>query len=343
MNRICSTLAGEGFDVQLVGRERGNAEKLNSKTYSQKRLKCFFDKGKLFYAEFNIRLFFYLLFQKTDIICAIDLDTLGAAFLASRFKKVKLFYDSHEYFTEVIELAHRPVSRKIWRMLEAFFVPRVEVAYTVSENLRRIFQEKYKVKFHLIRNLPLLEEYTKPEKGEKYIVYAGVVNEGRGLEEMIEAMNYIDCKFIICGHGDLLEQLIEKVHNLGMSEKVKFYGAMKPDELKIIVRKAYLGVLLLRNEGLNYYYSLANKFFDYMHAGIPQVTSDFPEYRIINEKYKVAALIDLNVQAIVKTINKLLSDQEYYDELAGNAVQARKEYNWQKEAETLIQIYKSNG
>jgi glycosyltransferase involved in cell wall biosynthesis len=344
MARICNTLATEGFEVMLLGRKWKISEKLTPKAYIQRRLTCFFNKGKLFYIEFNIRLFFSLLFIKADIICANDLDTLTAAFLASRLKKTKLFYDSHEYYTEVIELVKRPLVRKIWLMIEELFVPKTDRAYTVSESLQRVFEEKYKIKFDLIRNMPLLEEHEIiVQKEEKYIIYAGVLNAGRGLEETIEAMKFIDCKLLICGDGDILEQLKQMVNELHLNNKVIFHGAVQPEELRAIIRKAYLGILLLRNESLNYYYSLANKFFDYMHAGIPQITIDFPEYRVINEKYKVSELIDLNVEDIVRSVNKLLSDHVYYDELSSNALKAKKVFNWQKESQTLIEIYKSNG
>ncbi|HJS53916.1 MAG TPA: hypothetical protein VJ765_05210, partial [Chitinophagaceae bacterium] len=76
MQRICSTLAGAGYDVLLVGRKLKTSPPLSNKHYGQRRLNCCFKKGKLFYTEFNIRLFFFLLFKKMDCICAIDLDTI---------------------------------------------------------------------------------------------------------------------------------------------------------------------------------------------------------------------------------------------------------------------------
>jgi glycosyltransferase involved in cell wall biosynthesis len=343
MARICHALAAEGFEIVLVGREKGTSPALSKKTYNEKRLKCIFNKGKLFYLEYNIRLFFYLLTLKTDIICAIDLDTMTAAFMAAKLKRKKLFYDSHEYYTEVIELAQRPLTKKIWLSVEAFTVPGADCALTVSESLRKIYEEKYKVKFHLVRNLPLLEESVPVVKGEKYIIYAGVVNKGRGLEEMIEAMKFIDCKLVIAGNGDILDELMLKVNQAQLNDKVTFKGAVRPEELRALIRNAYIGILLLRNESLNYYYSLANKFFDYMHAGIPQISSDFPEYRSINEQYKVADLIDLNIENIVKSVNRLLSDKAYYDELAANAEKAKKVFNWQKESQILIEIFRKYG
>ena len=61
MNRICTSLAAHGYNVVLVGRRRKQSQPLRKEKYQQKRLRCWFQKGKVFYAEYNFRLFFYLL------------------------------------------------------------------------------------------------------------------------------------------------------------------------------------------------------------------------------------------------------------------------------------------
>lgn len=341
MDRICSTLVKEGFDVLLVGRKKRYSAELVEKIYEQKRLNCYFEKGKSFYIEYNLRLFFYLLGLKFDVVCAIDLDTIVPCFIAGRIKRKKVVYDAHEYFTEVIELVKRPVIQGFWRRIEAFFVPRCEQAYTVSESIKNIFDEKYGTNFKVIRNIAVLEEYTLVKKPEKYMIYIGAVNEGRGLEQLIKAMKYIDLELYICGDGDILNNLIALSSKLGLEKKVKFLGYVKPDQLKELTRNAYLGYLLLDRLSESYYYSLANKFFDYIHAGIPQVTIDFPEYRIINKQYKVAELIALKEEEIVKAVNKLLYDKEYYNMLVENTRKATLRYNWQTESQELVDIYKA--
>ena len=66
MIRICSSLANAGYDVLLVGRRQRKSMPLDVKMFRQKRLACFFEKGKAFYFEYNVRLFVYLLFKKGD-------------------------------------------------------------------------------------------------------------------------------------------------------------------------------------------------------------------------------------------------------------------------------------
>jgi glycosyltransferase involved in cell wall biosynthesis len=259
----------------------------------------------------------------------------------ARLRNKKLVFDAHEHFTELIEVVDRPFVRKIWLGMEKLLLPRVKHAYTVSENLRRIFSEKYHCHFELIRNITEYETFSPPEKQEKYIIYAGVVNAGRGLHEFIEAMPFIASKLVICGKGDIFDELVEKVKKLGLEDKVVFMGYLSPEVLKTYIRNAYMGCLLLENKGLSYYYSLANKFFDYMHAGIPQITINFPEYTLINERFRIAVLTELKVEQIIEAANSLLRDKELYQLLCRNAREASHEFNWQKESEKLVRFYKN--
>ncbi|MGC9355288.1 MAG: glycosyltransferase, partial [Mariniphaga sp.] len=108
VHKTCTTLTEMGFEVLLVGRKLPDSQPLSPRIYSAKRLKLLFRKGPLFYACLNLRLFCLLLFSKFDLLLANDLDTLPANFLASKLKNRPLVYDSHEFFTEVPELVHRP-------------------------------------------------------------------------------------------------------------------------------------------------------------------------------------------------------------------------------------------
>lgn len=342
MERICDALSSEGFEVMLVGRRKSDSVGLIEKPYKQKRLSCFWEKGKLFYIEYNIRLFLFLLFQKANVVCAIDLDTIVACYYAGRIKGWKLVYDAHEYYTEVIEVVNRPRIQKIWKIVERFFVPKYDVAYTVSESLASIFTSSYQLHFDVIRNTPVWEAFAKyPSKGERYLIYIGVVNAGRGIEQLIRAMQQIDSKLYICGKGDVLEEMQHLVRSLGLIDKVVFLGYLRPDKLREVTRGACLGYLLLEASSKSYYYSLANKFFDYIHAGIPQITIDFPEYRLINSEYKVAELVELDIDQIVEATNRLLTDEKHYNQLSENTSKARTKYNWQQETEKLIDIYRT--
>ena len=344
MIRICTALSKHGYDVTLVGRKRKNSIPISTKPFQQKRLKCIFNKGALFYAEYNLRLFFFLLFQPFDLVCAVDLDTILPATIVSKFKRKKSVYDAHEYFTEVPELIKRPRVQRIWEGIARFCVPKMDICYTVCNSLAALLSKRYDNHFQLIRNVPFsynlnLEEL--PAKNKRIILYQGALNDGRGLEQVIEAMSYIEGAVLeIAGEGDLSKELRELVKVHQVENKVSFLGYLTPEDLKNKTLEATIGLNLLKNKGLNYYYSLANKTFDYIHAEVPAIHMGFPEYIEINTRNEIGILIeDLNVETVAAAIHVLLNDEAFYSKLKSNCKAAKEIYNWELESKQLIKIY----
>lgn len=341
MIRICTSLASAGYGVTLVGRKLRSSIPLTPQPFKQKRISCLFEKGRLFYAEYNIRLFFYLLFKKMDCIGAIDLDTILPCYFISRIKKTKRVYDAHELFCEMKEIVTRPAIYRLWKKIERFTVPKFPLGYTVNQPIAHEFEKMYGVHYEVIRNIALLKEIVPEEKKEKFILYQGAVNEGRSFETLIPAFKNINCKLIICGDGNFMQQARQLVANNGLQDKVIFKGKIKPDELTGITRQAYIGITLFDDKGLSNYYSLANRFFDYLHAGIPQLCVNYPVYAEINSKLPVALLVDdISTKNLAVQLNNLLVNEVLYKELQQNCLVVRQTLNWQEEEKKLIQFYK---
>jgi glycosyltransferase involved in cell wall biosynthesis len=347
MIRICTTLAAHGYDVLLVGRQLPSSMPLQKQSFGQKRLRLLFRKGKIFYLEYNLRLLFFLLFSRFEIVCSVDLDTLLPGFFAARLRGKICVYDAHEYFTEVPEVVDRRFVKKTWELLASLLIPRMKYACTVCESLAQVFMKKYATSFTVIRNLPyegsnLLSFPPGNFPPEKWIlIYQGVLNEGRGLEEMIEAMRFLEgCELWLVGEGDLSNYLRALVDRLALSERIRFWGRVAPVDLPALTAQAHIGLNLLKDKGLNYYFSLANKALDYIQAGIPSINMDFPEYRRLNEEREVFLLVqDLQTTTIVAALNRLQADASFYKWLRQNCLLARKELIWEKEENKLLDFY----
>lgn len=341
MARICDSLAAKGFRVQLIGSRGRRSRPLPPGDYQQVRLFTFFRKGKLFYLEYNLRLFFYLLRQKADILVAIDLDTIVPVYHASALKGTKRVYDAHELFTEMKEVVSRKRIHRIWSWVERTYLPRFPLGYTVSGSIARYFAEKYGVNYAVIRNLPAGGPMVLPiSHRKKHFLYQGAVNEGRGFEALIPAMRKVDAPLIIYGEGNYSAQCKALIRQYGVEDRVTMMGAVPPSALKTITQTAYAGINLVEPVGLNQIYSLANKFFDYIQAGIPQVTMAFPEYQQLNEKYGVAVLVsDLDPDNIASAMNKVWLDEVTYAEMSERCARAAAELRWEEEELTLLRFY----
>ncbi len=342
MHRICSTLAAAGYAVTLAGRLLPESVALKTTLFVQKRLPCHFRKGVLFYAEYNLRLFFFLLTASYDAVCSIDLDTLPAGCCATLLRGKKRVFDAHEYFTEVPEVVNRRIVRACWAFLARICLPFYRHAYTVGPELAAIFTKKYRIAFAVVRNVPHKTLSSPPQQGSG-LLYQGALNAGRGLEPLLVAMQSIEnVSLTLAGEGDCSAALRAQATALQVNDKVQFLGYVQPEDLKKRTRDAWLGLNLLENTGLSYYYSLANKFFDSVQAGIPVLTMNFPEYSALNRQYEVAILLDdLTPASIAAAVQRLQTDQELYLRLQANCLLAREVWNWEREKETLLRVWES--
>lgn len=293
------------------------------------------------YLEFNVRLLLMLLFISTDCYGAIDLDTIVPNLLASKIRGKKRVYDAHELFTELKEIVSRPPIQKIWTGIEQFALPKFKHGYTVNEFIAGEFEKKYSVQYAVIRNLPKLTRTAfNPRTTDRFIIYQGAVNEGRSFETLIPAMRKVNAKLIICGYGNFFNQVRQLIEDEGVGEKVELRGMVRPDELKKLTPMAYAAVMLFEVTGLNQYQSLANRFFDYIMAGVPQICVDYPQYKKLNNRYQIASLIeDTAPDTIAQALNNLLDNDVYYNTIRQNCLIAREELNWQSEEKVLFEFY----
>ncbi len=342
MQRICTSLAANGFAVTLVGRKLKTSLPLTEQLFKQKRLICFFTNGFLFYAEYNLRLFFWLLFQKVDIICAIDLDTILPCYAAAALRGKQRVYDAHELFTEQKEIVTRPTVHKFWLAVEKFAVPKFKKGYTVNQFIADELQRRYSVHYSIVRNLPLFTRLSFGEgPGVRFIIYQGAVNQGRSFETLIPAMQYVNAKLKIFGKGNFFEQVKQLIKDYKVEDKVELLGSVVPAELKQITHQAYIAVTLFERTGLNQFYSLSNRFFDYLMAGVPQVCVNYPEYKKINDKHNIALMVDdTSIKTIAEALNRLLNEEALHEHLRLNCVKARELLNWQEEEKGLVEFYK---
>jgi hypothetical protein len=361
MQRVCSSLAKAGYNIQLVGWQRKGSLPLSVQPYAQYRLRGWFQRGKLFYLEYTIRLFWYLLRRQADVWCCVDLDTAIPLWVRSIIGSQLFVYDAHELFPEVPEVVGRPRVQRVWQWVEDFIVPRTQLRYTVGPALARLFEQRHAGHpFAVVRNMPQRQQSgeeplggiwqppggaARQELPTPVLLYQGVLNVGRGLAQLLEAMPLVPARLVICGEGDCSAALRRQAEDLGLlaTGQVEFRGYVLPTELRQLTAQATVGIMLLENMGLSYYYSLANKFFDYVQAGVPQLCIDFPEYRALNAQHEVAALVpDLEPATLVAGLARLLPGGQpgaYHQQLAENCRRARREWNWQVEEKVLVGLY----
>jgi glycosyltransferase involved in cell wall biosynthesis len=310
-----------------------------------KRFRMLFKRGPLFYAFYNLRLFFFLLFRRRPVmLVSVDLDTLAAGYLVSKLRNIPLLYDSHEYFTEVPELVDRRRVKRTWERIEGMIVPRLRAGIAVSDSIAAVYREKYGVDFRTIRNVPVsMEPGAFPELRDTYpsaykLIYQGALNRGRGIELMIEAMRYIpDTMLFVVGDGDIRTALQQMVHRLKLTDRVAFPGRIPPGRLAGLTAQCDLGFSLEEDLGLNYRMALPNKIFDYIQARVPVLCSDLPEMASLVEEYGVGEVCrERSPQAIAGQVREMLKDVEKRNRWKEQLDNAARELCWEREEQKLL-------
>lgn len=338
--KVCSTLSKNGFKVILIGRKLKSSAALK-RNYKTFRFNLWFHKGPLFYTEYNLRLFFKLLFLKKDILLSNDLDTLLANYIISKIQRKSLVYDSHELFPEIPELVNKPSVKNIWSSLEHKLLPKLKNCYTVCDSISNFYKEKYNTNFKTIKNLPTYKTHQKErfpfdKKDKKIILYQGALNIGRGLELMIETMTYLENHILVLiGSGDITEDLKKQVCLKNIEEKVIFLGKIEPKKLSNLTPNADIGISLEEDLGLNYRFALPNKIFDYIQAEVPILVSNLPEMKQVVLDHKVGDIIEKrNATSLAIQIQKM-HEIDYTSFLK----KAKKELIWEHQEKELLAIF----
>lgn len=353
VHKTCMTLQKCGYWVIEYGRLLPESLPLE-RDYFTLRKKLWFRNGAQFYAEYNIRLFFYLMVKDLDLIVANDLDTLPAAWLAARLRNKRLIYDTHEYYTETPELVNRPAIQNIWKKIENFLLPKVTVILTVNDSIAKLYSDKYNKEVKVSRNIPptftpkkikTRKELGLPDNKYVIILQGTGINIQRGAEEALEAMQYVDnAVLLIAGSGDVLPLLKQMVIRLKIANKVIFKDKMPFAELRQYTLHADLGLAIDKDTNLNYHFSLPNKLFDYIHSGIPTLSSGLIELKQIIDKYDIGYYIENHdPKHIAEVINKIFADKKRYTVVKANTLKAKTDLCWENEEKVLISIIGNHG
>jgi glycosyltransferase involved in cell wall biosynthesis len=354
LHKVAVSLQKIGFIPILVGFRLKSSLRIANRTYECRRFRMLFKKGPLFYSEFNLRLFFYLLFNKLTVLVSNDLDTLLANFLVYKIKhfinkKIKIVYDSHELFTELPELNGRPKTREVWLAIEKWTLPKIKNAITVCEPIAEYYFKKYNVKMHVIKNMPLCNQSIQNNIGlnielpenKKIILYQGALNIGRGIEQVIDLMEYIEnAVFVIAGSGTIEKLLKQRVSEKKLIDKIIFTGKIPFEKLIHLTKKANVGLVLQEDISLSYRYVLPNRLFDFINAGVPVLASALPEIRRIVEAENIGLIVnDLNESELMQKIKSLLDDQILIEKTKKAILNCKSKYCWENEEKKLEDLY----
>ncbi|MCS7161906.1 MAG: glycosyltransferase [Bacteroidia bacterium] len=344
LHKIGLTL-GRFYEVELVGvRTFGERVSLPERPYKVKHLRVPVRGGPLFFLWANGAFLLYLLrHPRWDAVIACDLDILPACWLAAKLRGKAIVLDSRELYTGLPVLMRRPVRRWIWAQLERIFYPRVPYILTVSPPIAAYIQAKYRRWAWVIYNLPLRQPNPPPRYLRRLLIlYQGMLQLERGLEELIGALAYTKrWELLIVGDGPLRQWLERLAQLQGVAGRVSFEGLVPFERLPSYAAEAAVGVSGELPRAPNHRYALPNKVFDYLQLGLPVLVGEAPLIRRLVEHYRCGWVVERWLpHRIAQVLVRIASSPQAYEERARNAQQAASQLYWERQAPCIEWIVK---
>jgi glycosyltransferase involved in cell wall biosynthesis len=255
----------------------------------------------------------------------------------------------------------KPLRRSIWKFIESRVLARLNYMYTVSDSIHNLYRKTYHKKLFVVRNLPLKEPpYAAPSPDEDawigsldrlipvnkhLLIFQGAgINESRGAEELVLSMTYLDHKefhLMIIGGGDVINKLKKIIDENQLNEKITLIPKVPFAILNHFTKKAELGLSIDKPSVINHKYSLPNKLFEYLHAGVPVLASRLVEQEKIINQYEVGDFIDDHQpEHIARKIKEIFADPAKMNRWKQNTARVRDEMNWENESKIITSIFK---
>lgn len=290
-----------------------------------------------------------------DVVHANDANALVPALLICAGTRARIIYDSHELWRRRNIRQDRWLAPATEAIIERLGIRRAGGVITVSGSIADWLQRTYRLPERptLVRNIPTARTVPDPKLGrlreltglgpaDKIVSYTGGITTGRGLEETVDAVALLpaDVHLVLLGYGDAsyTAGLLRRAREAGVAERVHLAGSVPSAQVPQTLADADAAVVYVRPICLSYRYSLPNKLFESIHAGLPIVAADLPDTAAIVRQYGVGEVFDAGTpQELAAAIEQVLADPSGYRAAARAAA---AELTWEHEAEHLIGLYR---
>jgi glycosyltransferase involved in cell wall biosynthesis len=278
--------------------------------------------------------------RQYDIIHCHDLDTLPIGiFMKLLNPQVKVIYDAHEHETERAHI--HGITKKIYRLVERFFIRFADSTITVSDSIANEYRDLYHItKPHLVLNCPPLKKrgnynhfrykFGIPQD-QIIFLYQGGLMHHRGIEEIINTFKERKEIVVFMGYGILEDMIKEAAQN---HPNIYYHEAVSPEVLLEYTASADIGLMLIDNISLSYYYCAPNKFFEYIMAGLPVIISDLYEMKKIISQYDNGLVRHHSLAEVLEQINP-----SQIERMKQGSIKAAHYYCWENQEQALLAAY----
>jgi glycosyltransferase involved in cell wall biosynthesis len=299
----------------------------------------------IFYLEFYVRAIFYGLTIRIDIINCHSLMVLPMSVILKRLKGAQLIYDPHELETERVGLAG--VAQRVSKWVERNLIYSADAVIVVGDSISRWYASTYDLdNVYTVKNIPyniqidhsnlFRERFGIPESHQIFL-YQGLVSDGRSINIYLKAFSKArpDQHLVIMGYGSQVTLVKQYAIDLA---NIHFHEAVEPSALLKYTCSADVGLSLIEDVCLSYYYCMPNKFFEYVIAEIPLIVSNFPDMAALVNQHDLGWAIAVSEDALNDTLRKLTTEELAIKKQS--LKKAKHLFSWSSQEQIIAQVYR---
>jgi len=313
-----------------------------------------------FNPRFIIRILFSILKFKPHFIHAHDLPMAPLGLFFGKIFKLPTISDMHENYPAALKAFQKNgilnfifKNYRAAQILEKFCVKRADRLITViEENSQRLIglgvEQK---KIYLVSNTVDLNTFAKKKvddqivkkyEGRFILLYSGFVSPERGLDTVVEGMKHLqeklpEAKLLIVGNGIYIPELEQIVRTSHLENMVEFINWPGHENLGSYLEITDVGISPQPNNE-HWNNSIPHKLFEYMSQSKPVLVTDaIPLKRIVLETESGLFYRTGDSENFAEIILEIASSEINFGKNGMKAV--KEKYNWENDAQTLIEMY----
>jgi glycosyltransferase involved in cell wall biosynthesis len=264
--------------------------------------------------------------------------------LIIKFKKllnVPIVYEFHDL---------KLLENNIPHAMEKYIITNAD-GLIVTTNALMAMIKKYYRRNNLIEKIPLagipFDFKIKVHENESIphfkVFYIGSLYYLQGVDILIKSFEYLKdypCSLHIVGGMDTEIHELEKIaKEIGIHDRIVFYGYRKPMELSTLLYESDILVMPSRAEGRMPYVA-HTKIYEYLFLGKPIVATDMESVReVLTDGINAVIVEPDNPEALAKGIIRIILNPQFRKQISDNALKASQNYTWQKRAQRLIEFF----
>ena len=301
----------------------------------------------LMYLEFILRVLFFYREKNIHVVNIHSAFMLPVGCLFKIIYGSKLVYDTHELETETDDL--KGFKKLLIKLVEWSCIRKSDLVFVVSEGIADWYEKKYQIvrptvllnapKVKKVRRTSFFREYFGLRGNQVIFLYQGVLSTGRGIEALIDVFSETKTDqnvLVIMGYGPLESYIRALAVN---SQTVFFHDAVPPQSLLDYTSSADIGIALIENTCLSYYYCMPNKMFEYLAVGLPVLVSKLKDMSEFVKNKKVGWVVsDMTSKSLKKTISRISKSST--DAFKKNTLLTFEENSWEKQEILMVTAYK---